>query len=545
MDKTRTVTHSAAERLFGRENLLRQLGAQPAWDLIVIGGGATGLGVALDGISRGFKTLLLEQADFAKGTSSRSTKLVHGGVRYLAQGNVGLVREALYERACCSKMPPICVANQVFIIPCYAWWDRLFYTIGLKMYDLLAGRLSLGASVPISRAETLRRLSNIQAQGLSGGMLYHDGQFDDARLAVNLAQTAIEQGGTVLNHFRVRGLLKDDHGNVCGVQATDEETGRSYELQGKVVVNATGIFVDDILQMDKPGAQKLVRPSQGVHLVLDKSFLPGEAALMIPQTDDGRVLFAVPWHGCVVLGTTDTPITERSQEPQALEEEIEFILRTAGRYLTRAPQRPDVRSVFAGLRPLAAAPDGTEQTKEISRSHKILVSEAGLITITGGKWTTYRRMGQDTVDRAIELGKLPKAASRTSTLLIHGAQPTPDRHSHLYVYGSDQPALQQLIAERPELGQRLVPELEFLRAEVVWAARHELARTVEDVLARRVRLLFLDAEAAVRSAPVVAALLAEELGRDAEWQQQQVAAFTKIARRYQLESQATPLKQAV
>jgi glycerol-3-phosphate dehydrogenase len=311
------------------------------------------------------------------------------------------------------------------------------------------------------------------------------------------------------------------------------------------VVNATGIFVDEILQMDKPGTQKLVRPSQGVHLVLDKSFLPGEAALMIPKTDDVRVLFAVPWHGRVVLGTTDTPVAEHSQEPQALEEEVEFILRTAGRYLARSPQRSDVRSVFAGLRPLAASPDGTDQTKEISRSHKILVSEAGLITITGGKWTTYRRMGQDTVDRAIELGKLPKGVSRTAKLFIHGAQATPGRHNHLYVYGSDQAALQQLMAERPELGERLVPELEFLRAEVVWAARYELARTVEDVLARRVRLLFLDAEAAVRSAPVVAALLAEELSRDAEWQQQQVTAFAKLARHYQLENQVTPLKQAV
>ncbi|TGD82961.1 glycerol-3-phosphate dehydrogenase/oxidase [Hymenobacter wooponensis] len=517
---------------FQREHLLQQLSTQPLWDLLVIGGGATGLGIALDGASRGYTTLLLEQVDYAKGTSSRSTKLVHGGVRYLAQGDVGLVREALYERGLLLKNAPHLVKNQDFIIPNYDWWGGPFYTIGLKMYDLLAGELSLGASVHLSKEETLQRLSNIKAQGLRGGVLYHDGQFDDARLAINLAQTAIEQGAVLLNHFGVHGLVKDALGQVTGVTATDEETGATYELRAKAVVNATGIFVDDILQMDQPGARKLVRPSQGVHIVVEKSFLPGDDALMIPKTEDGRVLFAVPWHGRVVLGTTDTPLNEHSPEPQALEEEIEFILRTTAQYLTRAPQRSDALSIFAGLRPLAAPQGGSEKTKEISRSHKILVSEAGLITITGGKWTTYRRMAQDTVDRAIALSKLPLAPSPTAHLPIHGAQPTPDHSSHLYVYGSDLPALQQLITERPELGQKLDKTLEFLQAEVVWAARHEMARTVEDVLARRVRVLFLDARAALRMAPTVAALLAQELGKDQQWQQQQIDAFTAVAQHY-------------
>ncbi|WP_245575777.1 glycerol-3-phosphate dehydrogenase/oxidase [Hymenobacter norwichensis] len=521
---------------FRREVLLQQLEAQPEWDLLVIGGGATGLGVALDGISRGYKTLLLEQVDYAKGTSSRSTKLVHGGVRYLAQGDVALVREALYERGLLLKNAPHLVKNQDFIIPNYNWWGGPFYTIGLKLYDLLAGKLSLGASVHLSKAETLARLGSLKPEGLRGGVLYHDGQFDDARLAINLAQTAIEQGGTLLNHFEVRGLLKDARGNIIGVSATNQETGTAYEVRAKVVVNATGIFVDDILQLDKPGGRKLVRPSQGVHIVLDKSFWPGDDALMIPKTDDGRVLFAVPWHNRVVVGTTDTPLTEYRQEPQALEAEIEFILRTAGRYLTRAPQCSDALSVFAGLRPLAATEGGDEKTQEISRSHKIIVSETGLITITGGKWTTYRRMGQDTVDQAVALSKLPAAASRTAHLPIHGAQPTPDRSSHLYVYGTDQPALLELIAQQPELGQKLDLSLEFLKAEVVWAARHEMARTVEDVLARRVRILFLDARAALRVAPAVAALLAQELGHDAAWQQQQVAAFREVAQQYVLPS---------
>lgn len=521
---------------FRREDHLQQLSAQPTWDLIVIGGGATGLGVAVDALSRGLRTVLLERDDFAKGTSSRSTKLVHGGVRYLAQGDVGLVREALYERGLLLRNAPHLVHDQCFIIPSYQWWGAPFYTLGLKLYDLLAGRLSLGASRPLGRAETLRRLGNLRPAGLRGGVLYHDGQFDDARLAVNLAQTAVELGGTVLNHCAVRSLRKDASGRVCGVQATDEETGQSYELQGRAVVNATGIFVDDIRTLDEPGAAPLVRPSQGVHLVLDRSFLPGDDALMIPKTEDGRVLFAVPWHGRVVLGTTDTPLDHINAEPRALDEEIEFILRTAGRYLARAPRREDVRSIFAGLRPLAAPQRGTAATKEISRRHKLLVSDSGLITITGGKWTTYRRMGQEVVDEAIKRARLPAGPSRTARLPIHGARPTPAAgpDSHLHGYGSDLPALQQLMQQSPELAEPLVPGLEFRQAEVVWAARYELARTVEDVLARRVRLLFLDAAAAVRAAPTVAALLAAELGHDAQWQQAQVAAFTELARGYRL-----------
>ncbi|MBX0292106.1 glycerol-3-phosphate dehydrogenase/oxidase [Hymenobacter sp. HSC-4F20] len=517
---------------FRRDTLLQRLRHQPSWDLLVIGGGATGLGVALDGISRGYTTLLLERADYAKGTSSRSTKLVHGGVRYLAQGDIALVREALYERGLLLKNAPHVVRNQNFIIPNYEWWSGPFYTLGLTLYDLLAGKRSLGPSRHLSRAEALRRLTTLQPDGLRGGVLYHDGQFDDARLAVNLAQTAVERGGTVLNYCEVHGLLKDTHGRVTGVAATDQETGATYELAAKVVVNATGVFVDAIRQLDEPGAPQLVRASQGVHIVVDKSFLPGDDALLIPQTDDGRVLFAVPWHNRVVLGTTDTPLPGPSPEPQAREDEIEFILRTAGRYLTRAPRRQDALSIFAGLRPLAAPTDGSAQTKEISRSHKLLVSETGLITITGGKWTTYRRMGEDTVAQAIALGKLPAAPSQTAHMPIHGAQPTPDHSSYLYVYGSDQPHLHQLLTEHPELSQRLDPALEFRYAEVVWAARYEMARTVEDVLARRVRALFLDAAAALRAAPAVAALLAQELGHDQQWQEQQVAAFRAVAQHY-------------
>ena len=520
---------------YRRDTLVQQLTAAPVWDLIVIGGGATGLGVALDAISRGYRTLLLEQADFAKGTSSRSTKLVHGGVRYLAQGDIELVREALHERGLLLQNAPHLCRNQAFIIPNYSWWGGPFYTIGLKLYDLLAGRLSLGASEHLSRAETLAQLPNLRPAGLRGGVLYHDGQFDDARLAVNLAQTCIDHGGTALNYCAVRGLLKDNSGHLAGVRATDLETGLGYELRTKAVVNATGVFVDDVRRLDEPGARALVQPSQGVHLVLDRAFLPGEAALMIPSTSDGRVLFAVPWLGRVVLGTTDTPVPAASLEPQAQEAEIEFLLRTAAQYLTRAPTRADVRSVFVGLRPLAASTNGTTATKEVSRRHKILVSASGLVTITGGKWTTYRRMGQDAIDQVIAAGQLPPAASQTAHLPIHGAEATaaapPDPLAH---YGRDRPALRQLIADVPALGLKLDAAFEYLRAEVVWAGRYELARTVEDVLARRVRLLFLDAAAAVRVAPVVAALLAQELGFDTGWQARQVAEFEELARGYLL-----------
>lgn len=520
-------------RPFQRKELITALEKEEKWDIIIIGGGATGLGVALDSVSRGYKTLVLEQADFAKGTSSRSTKLVHGGVRYLAQGNIGLVKEALRERGLLLKNAPHLVKNQSFVIPNYRWWGGIFYTVGLKVYDLLAGSLSLGSSVFIRRKETLERIPTVKKDGLRGGVLYHDGQFDDSRLAVNLAQTCVEHGAVVLNYAEVNGLLKKD-GYINGVIATDKETGTVHNLKGDVVINATGIFVDNILRMEKPENRDLVRPSQGVHLVLDKSFLPGEDAVMIPKTDDGRVLFAVPWHNKVVVGTTDTPLDEHSLEPRALEEEIAFILNTSGRYLSKQPRREDVLSVFAGLRPLAATQGDSGKTKEISRSHKILVSEAGLITITGGKWTTFRKMGEDTVDKAIALGKLPKRNSRSENLPIHGAKPDPDFNDALYVYGSDREKILTLIEEDPGLGERLDDALDYRKAEVIWAARNEMARTVEDVLARRTRALFLDAKAAVRMAGETARLMAGELGYDEQWQKAQVRAFEKIAENYMI-----------
>ena len=507
---------------------------QKIWDIIVVGGGATGLGTALDAASRGYQTLLLEQADFAKGTSSRSTKLVHGGVRYLAQGNIGLVREALYERGLLLKNAPHLVKNLSFVIPNYRWWEAMFYTIGLGIYDLLAGKLSFGRTKHISKKQILANLPGINPKGLHGGVVYHDGQFDDSRLAVNLAQTCLEQGATVLNYFRVTGLIKNDQQKITGVSACDVETGLAYQLKAKVVVNATGVFVDKLLQMDKPEDRPLVRPSQGVHVVIERSFMPSYEALMIPKTSDGRVLFVVPWHDKLVVGTTDTPINSHSLEPVALEAEIDFILNTAAKYLTKAPTRKDVLSVFAGLRPLAAPQDDSSKTKEISRSHKLIVSASGLITMIGGKWTTYRKMGEDAVDQAIEVGGLKSEISKTKELAIHGSTKGLDWNDQLYFYGSDRDEVLALVNDNPEWGKKLHPKYDYLQAEVIWAVRHEMARTVEDLLARRIRLLFLDARAAIEAAPVAALLMAEQLKTDETWQDKQVKMFTGLAQTYLL-----------
>ena len=505
------------------------------WDIIVIGGGASGLGAALESATRKYKTLLLEMSDFSKGTSSRSTKLVHGGVRYLAQGDISLVLEALRERGLLRANAPHLVKNQSFVIPNYEWWGGPFYTIGLKVYDMMAGKLGLGPSVYISKEETIEAIPTLRRDGLTGGVIYHDGQFDDARLSINLAQSIVDYNGTAINHIKVIGLTKDKDNLINGVEAVDMLSGDKYKIKAKAVVNATGVFTDDILQMDEPGANKMVVPSQGVHIVLENEFLQGNHAIMIPKTDDGRVLFAVPWRGKVVVGTTDTLVEDACLEPRALEEEIEFILNTAGRYLTRQPKRSDVKSIFAGLRPLAAPQGDDKKTKEISRGHKITVSLSGLTTVTGGKWTTYRKMGQDIIDHAAMVGGLGEHPSITENLPIHGYLRNVDLDDHFYVYGSDAKAIKDMIADTPEWGEKLHKNLDFTVAEVIWACREEMAMTLDDVLARRVRALYLDARAAIEMAPKVAAILAKELKKDNDWETQQISEFTEIARGYYLE----------
>ncbi|MVT07948.1 glycerol-3-phosphate dehydrogenase/oxidase [Chitinophaga tropicalis] len=517
-----------------RLQLLQTLSDVPEWDVIIIGGGATGLGIAMDAATRNYKTLLVEQADFAKGTSSKATKLVHGGVRYMAQGDIGLVREACHERGLLLKNAPHLTKNETFVIPNYSWFNNIKYTIGLKFYDMLAGRLSLGPSRYINRQKTIAALPTIKQEGLKGGVVYHDGQFDDSRLALNIAQTAIEYGATVLNYMKVEALIKDNNKKVCGIISKDIETGKTYKATGKVVINATGVYVDNVLQMDRPDAPHMVKPSQGVHITLDRSFLPGENALMIPETDDGRVLFAVPWHNKLIVGTTDTLRDHPELEPHALEQEISFILSTAGKYLVRKPQRSDVLAVFAGLRPLAAPKQDGAKTKEISRSHKIIVSESGLITITGGKWTTFRRMAQDTLQKAIETGRLPNKACVTEQLHIHGYTTGSNLMDPLRFYGTDIDGIKALTEASPTLAAPIATGYPYTKAMVVWAVRNEYARRVEDVLGRRLRLLFLDVHAALEAAPVVAGIVAEETGRPASWVQEELNDFTILAKGYTL-----------
>ena len=524
---------------FGRGRLLARLREAREWDLAVIGGGATGLGVALDAAARGFSVVLLESEDFAKGTSSRATKLVHGGVRYLAQGDIGLVHEALHERSTLLANAPQVAQRLAFVVPAYKLFELPFYGAGLKAYDVLAGRRSLGPTEVLSARRTQQLLPTVRRQGLVGGIKYWDGQFDDARLALLLARTAIERGAVVLNHSAVTALLREG-GRVRGVHARDAESGECFTLRARCVVNAAGVWVDAVRDMDRDAAAApkpaMVAPSQGVHLVVDRAFLPGTHALMVPKTSDGRVLFALPWLGKTILGTTDTPRHDLDREPTPFREEVDFILREAGRYLDKAPTRADVRSVWVGLRPLVKPPDDEgDNTKALSREHTVLMARSGLVTVTGGKWTTYRAMAEDVLDRCMASGALPRRPGGvTARLPLVGAAPgrsigePPGEH----LYGSEAAVLRSLPgADRwlwrdDESGQGGLSE-----AMVRFALRYEMARGIEDVLARRSRLLFLDAARAATLAEPVAALIEQELGRAVGSEERQ--AFAALALRYQ------------
>jgi glycerol-3-phosphate dehydrogenase len=513
-----------------REDSLREIGAGREWDVIVVGGGATGLGTALESVSRGYRTLLLEAEDFAKATSSRSTKLVHGGVRYLQQGNVKLVREALRERGRMLRNAPHLAHRRAFVIPAYAFWELPFYGIGLSVYDALAGKQSIGRSRVLSRRRAEEAIPTARKAGLKGGVLYYDGQFDDARYAIALLRTFLDLGGTALNYAPVTGLLKQSD-LVAGVRARDNEAGTQFECAGKVVINATGIFSDFLRSTDEPDAKPVLTVSQGSHFVLPRSWLPGDAAIMIPRTSDGRVLFAIPWHNHVVVGTTDDPVPQPQYEPRTLPEERSFLLKHIELFLGARPKREDVLSVWSGQRPLVRQAEA-KNTAVISREHTILVSRSRLVTIAGGKWTTYRKMAEDVVDRAGKIAGFTNAPSRTAELRLHGWTSDALPAGWERVYGADLRNLNTLIAEEPALGEPLHPDLPFRKAEVIWAARYEMARTVEDVLARRTRALFLNARATIEAAAETARLLARELGRDARWEEQQLSEFGAIAEGY-------------
>ena len=500
-----------------RSEQLQSLDTDTIWDIIVIGGGATGLGTALDAATRGYKTLVLEGHDFAKGTSSRSTKLVHGGVRYLEQGNIKLVREALRERGYLLKNAPHLTSIQTFIVPVFSGWEKMFYGLGLKFYDLLSGKLSLGDTQILSKKETVEHLPTINAEKLAGGILYFDGQFDDSHLAIEIAATAIKKGATVLNYCKATGFIKTN-GEITGVECIDVLSEKKYTLKTKVVVNATGVFTNAIVQMDNQLEHDLVSPSQGIHLVIDAKFFPSTDAMMIPKTDDGRVLFAVPWHNKVVLGTTDTPIEEVSYEPKPLEEEIEFIIKHINRYCTSLITRADVNAVYVGLRPLVKQKTKVSSAL-ISREHHLSVSSSGLITITGGKWTTYRKMAADAVDNAAFIGKFKKEKCITA-------------HTPIGDEKEKETRMKEILKNDISLKELVDPNYTFTKAAIVYAVKYEMAICIEDILARRTRLLFLDAKLAITLAPMVASIIAPYLQKDKSWEAAEVESFNQLADQY-------------
>jgi len=501
-----------------KEMLNRVRDRKTAWDMVIIGGGATGVGCAVDAASRGFDVLLLEQSDFGKGTSSRSTKLVHGGVRYLEQGNFSLVREALKERGILKQIAPHIVETQAFIVPCYSLWQKLYYGLGLKIYNLFSGKYGLGKSQILSKTATLERLPNIKDESLKGGIKYYDGKFDDTRLLIDLVKTAADNNACVLNYSRVFSLTKDNDGKIDGVNFERVESGELFNVKAKAVINATGAFCDEIRNLSDKKSSKIISPSQGIHLVIDKSFLNSNDAMMIPRTPDGRVLFAIPWHNKTLVGTTDTPIKNPVLEPKPLEDEIDFILDTCKHYLEKTPTRSDIKSIFVGIRPLVKSSD-TKNTASLSRDHTIEIDPAKLLTITGGKWTTFRHMAEDTINHAIEMAKLPMTNCVTKTLQINTNKNN---------------QIKNIVKENPTLAEKLHKDFSYQKADIVNACRNEMAQTLEDVLARRTRILFLDAKIAIKISKNVAKIMASELNKDENWVDEQLRRFNATAKSYSI-----------
>ncbi len=524
------MSASPIPQLTTRSKVLERLADTNAVDVIIIGGGATGLGIALDASLRGLSVALFESADFAGATSSRATKLAHGGVRYLAQGNISLVKEALHERNTMLRIAPHLVSPLPFVMPSYACWETPLYGVGLKAYDLLAGKYGLGPTRFLSASQVRYLMPGINSSGLKGGVMYWDAQFDDARMALAIARTAEQAGALLVNYCSVTNLVYEN-GKVTGVTCDDKQFGNTYTVRGRAVINATGVWVDALRKQDSAitgkSYQPLVSPSQGVHLVVDQSFMPGGHALLVPETTDGRVLFAVPWLGKLILGTTDTPRTDTPLEPTATDKEVEFIISEASRYLHKKPDKKSVKSIWAGLRPLVSMKTDNSSTSSISRNHFIEVSKSGLLTVTGGKWTTYRSTANDVLQYCARYGLLPMLPRcKTSTYLLVGAHnnkrkvsATPDYQ----VYGSEAGVVQKIAGGNNEIASGLT------EAMVRFAVRHEYALTVSDVLARRSRLLFLDAHMALQAAEQVANIMSDEGINDP-----QLSEFHSLCANYQL-----------
>lgn len=503
-----------------RSEQISKLKDASTWDIVIIGGGATGAGAALDAASRGYKTLLIEQYDFAKGTSSKSTKLVHGGVRYLQQGNIKLVFEALRERGRLLKNAPHLTSTQAFIVPVYSLWEKIFYGVGLKVYDVLAGSLSLGKTKLLNKKQTIHQLPSINTNKLYGGVLYYDGQFDDSNLCIEILGTAAKKGATIINYCKAIGFIKDNN-KITGLEIMDTYNQHIYKIHAKAVINATGAFTNEVVEMDDKNQQDFVTPSQGIHFVINKNLFEGAAAMMIPKTDDGRVLFAVPWYGKVIVGTTDTAIEKSNIEPKALEEEIKFVLEHINRYGTHKITRAEINTIFVGLRPLISTKN-KGNTSGVSREHALHISLSGLVSIIGGKWTTYRKMAIHAIDNAAFVGKLPKRNCVTANLSID-------------LSVEKQNEIKKIIESNPEYAHKIHADYPYQLAEIVYAVRHQMATNVEDILSRRIRLLYLDARLAMRVAPSVAMVLSKELNKDQNWIQQQVVTFNELASKYILD----------
>lgn len=501
------------------------------WDIVIIGGGASGIGAAIDSASRGHKTLLIEKYDFSKGTSSRSTKLIHGGVRYLQNGDVSLVIEALKERGVLRKNAPHLVKDLSFVIPSYDWWSSPFYGIGLKIYDMMAGDFGIGPSTIIDKKQTEKLIPNVNKKGLRGGVIYFDGQFDDSRMAISLAQTAEDHNAVLINYMEAIDLIKKNN-TISGIKVRDSTNKIIYKIKSKVIINATGVFSDSIMRMDDKKSLKMIQPSQGVHIVLESKFHNSKHAIMVPHTSDGRVLFAVPWNGYVILGTTDTKVNKAKSEPIALTEEIDFIISNAGEYMTSKPKKEDIKSIFVGLRPLARSIDN-KSTKEISRHHKINISKSGLISVLGGKWTTYRKIGEDAINSAEIVGGLNNSVSKTKKIKIHGYEINPDFDDPLHVYGTDKNNILKLTEKRKN-NTSLSPKLFITKNQILWAIRYEMAITLEDILARRTRCLFLDVFETEKLVDKVLSIMADELLKDDVWKQQQKLSFLSLTKKYKL-----------
>ena len=502
------------------------------WDIVIIGGGASGLGAAIDSASRGHKTLLIEKYDFSKGTSSRSTKLIHGGVRYLQNGDISLVIEALKERGILRKNAPHLVKDLSFVIPTYDWWSSPFYGVGLKIYDMMAGDLGIGPSTIIDKKETEKLIPNVEKNGLRGGVIYYDGQFDDSRMAISLAQTANDQNAVLINYFEAIDLIKNKDKTISGIKVKDSVNNLIYKIKSKVIINATGVFSDSIMKMDDRKSSKMIQPSQGVHVVLEKKFLDSEHAIMVPHTSDGRVLFAVPWHNYVILGTTDTKVDQTKIEPNPLSDEIDFIISNAGKYMTKKPTKNDIKSIFVGLRPLAKT-SNEKSTKEISRHHKINISTSGLISVLGGKWTTYRKIGEDLINSAEIVGGLKKIKSKTKKLKIHGYRIKTDFNDPLHIYGSDKYKVLK-ITKNQKNNDSLSKKIYITKNQILWAIRNEMAINLEDVLARRTRCLFLNVFETENLVDKVLKIMADELKKNNSWIKKQKQAFLSLAKKYKL-----------